>query len=147
MLPFPHIFAFFTHFLFPTTIYHHQHHQHSTIMSSDNKNTFPCLNNTNWGQWADNMEAYLSTKELWEYVDGSCVQPRLVDPTKPTLEEKKELSDWRRKSARASGEIWLGLEDSQKVHVKDLKGDPVAMWKKLESVHLPKTSWSPFQCL
>src|SRR3984893_7552965 len=131
MLPLPHISLFspIFHFLPPSI---------TTIMSSDNKNTCPCLNNTNWGQWADNMEAYLSTKELWEYVDGSCVQPSLVDPTKPSLEEKKELSDWRRKSARASGEIWLGLEDSQKVHVKDLKGDPVAMWRKLESVHLQK---------
>ena len=90
------------------------------------------------------MEAYLSTKELWEYVDGSCVQPSPVDPMDLTLEEKKELADWRRKFARAAGEIWLGLEDSQKVHVKDLKGDPAAMWRKLESVHLQKRPGARF---
>jgi len=40
--------------------------------------------------------------------------------------------------ARASGKIWLAIEDSQKVHIKQKKGDPVAMWWKLNSVHLQK---------
>ena len=56
------------------------------------------------------MEAYLSTKELWEYVDGSTPMPT-------TTAEVKELAEWKRKTAKASGEIWLAVEDSQKVHI------------------------------
>ena len=57
---------------------------------SDNKQAFPSLS-SNWGQWADN---YLSTKELWEYVDGS--SPKLVpaDPAHPTTAEVLSLADW-----------------------------------------------------
>ena len=84
------------------------------------------------------MEAYLSTKELWEYVDGSTPRPLPADPARPTAVEAKELNDWKKKAGQASGEIWLAIEDSQKVHVKDVKSDPAAMWFKLENVHLQK---------
>ena len=96
-------------------------------MSSETKRTFPALNATNWGQWADNMEAYLSTKELGEYVDGSMPAPAPVDPNAPTADEKKQLSEWKSKAAKASGEIWLALEDNQKSHVKEVKSDPMQM--------------------
>ena len=62
-------------------------------MSTNSKRSFPALSASNWGQWADNMEAYLATKELWEYVDGSTPIPLAADPTKPTLAEKKEITD------------------------------------------------------
>jgi hypothetical protein len=107
-------------------------------MSFDTKRTFPALSSSNWGQWSDNMEAYLATKELWEYVDGSTPQPVPADTAHPNAAEKKELAEWKRKAAKASGEIWLALEDNQKVHVKASKGDPAAMWKALEAVHLQK---------
>lgn len=113
-------------------------------MSSESKRTFPALNDSNWGQWSDNMEAYLSTKELWEYVDGSTPLPPPRDPNSPTAAEKKEIADWKRKAAKASGEIWLALEDNQKVHVKEVKSDPASMWKKLEGVHLQKKSGTRF---
>ena len=107
-------------------------------MSTDSKHNFPHLNASNWGQWSDNMEAHLQTKELWEYVDGSTPRPTFANPTQPTASEQKELNDWKRKAGKASGEIWLSLEDNQKVHIKDVKSDPAAMWSKLESVHLQK---------
>ena len=113
-------------------------------MSSDNKHSFPALNSSNWGQWSDNMEAYLATKELWEYVDGSTPRPTFANATAPTAGESKELSEWKRKAARASGEIWLAIEDSQKVYIKELKGDPALMWKKLEDVHLQKRPGTRF---
>ena len=114
------------------------------MSSSETKRTFPALNASNWGQWADNMEAYLSTKELWEYVDGSTPVPVAADPNAPSADEKKEVSTWKRKAARASGEIWLALEDNQKSHVKEVKSDPVQMWKKLEGVHLQKKPGARF---
>ncbi len=107
-------------------------------MSTDSRHSFPALSSSNWGQWSDNMEAYLATKELWEYVDGSMPKPVAADPAKPTADEKKELGDWKRKAAKASGEIWLAVEDDQKVYIKEVKGDPCAMWIKLESVHVQK---------
>jgi hypothetical protein len=111
---------------------------------SETKRTFPSLSASNWGQWVDNMEAYLSTKELWEYVDGSTPKPTPADPANPTASEKKDLADWKRKTAKASGELWLAIEDSQKVHVKDIKSDPAATWRKLEGVHLQKKPGARF---
>ena len=113
-------------------------------MSSENKRTFPCLTSANWGQWADNMEAYLNTKELCEYVDGTMPKPVPGDPSNPTAEELDKLANWKRKAGKASGEIWLAIEDDQKVHVKDVKGDPTAMWVKLESVHVQKRPGARF---
>ena len=85
------------------------------------------------------MEAYLNTKELWEYVDGTMPKPVPSDPSIPTA---KELDNC--KAGKASGEIWLAIEDDQRMHVKDVKGDPTAMWVKLESVHVYKR---PGTCL
>ena len=73
------------------------------------------------------MEAYLQTKELWEYVDGTLATSVPVDTTRPTPSEQKDILDWKRKAGRASGEIWLAIEDDQKVHVKECKGDPAKM--------------------
>src|SRR6266487_2437815 len=108
------------------------------------KRSFDLLSSSNWGQWADNMEAYLSTKELWEFVDGSTPKPTPADASKPTAAEAKELEEWKRKAAKASGEIWLAVEDSQKVHIKEVKGDPAVMWAKLEGVHLQKKPGTRF---
>src|SRR6266487_1758563 len=105
---------------------------------ADTKRTFPTLSSSNWGQWADNMEAYLCTKELWEFVDGTTPKPSPADPAAPTSAEVKEVADWKWKATKTSGEIWLAIEDNQKVDVKESKGDPAAMWKKLEAVHVQK---------
>src|SRR3984957_3031698 len=116
----------------------------SSKMSSGNKRTFPCLTSANWGQWADNMEAYLNTKEIWEYVDGTMPKPVPSNPSIPTAEELDTLANWKRQAGKVSGEIWLAIEDDQKVHVKDVKGDPTAMWVKLESVHVQKRPGARF---
>ena len=84
------------------------------------------------------MEAYLSTKELWEYVDGSILKPVPVDPSRPSADEIKEPADQKCKARKASGEIQIAIEDDQKVHIKDIKGDPAAIQVKLESVYIQK---------
>jgi len=103
---------------------------------SDQKRTFPSLSGTNYATWADNMEAYLCTKDLFTVTDGSEPEPQLADATKPTATEVKDLRVWKSRKAKASGELWLAVEDEQKTHIKELKGDPVEMWKKLKEVHL-----------
>jgi hypothetical protein len=39
---------------------------------------------------------------------------------------------------KAAGMIYNAVEDGQKLHLRGIEGDPVAMWKKLELVHLSK---------
>src|ERR1700674_4251067 len=75
---------------------------------------------------------------------GQHLDPLLPIQHSLTASEQKELNDWKRKAGKASGEIWLSLEDNQKVHVKDVKSDPAAMWSKLESVHLQKRPGTRF---
>ena len=84
------------------------------------------------------MEAYLSTKELWHYVNGSTPEPTPAIKDAPTPAERQELTEWRLKCAKASGEIWLAIEDNQKVHVKGVKGDPPKMWNSLEAIHVQR---------
>jgi len=70
------------------------------------------------------------TKEVWSLVKG--------EETQSSPSEPKELKTWRLNRDIAAGEIYLSLEPSQLVHIKNLEEDPVQMWKKLESVHLQK---------
>ena len=110
---------------------------------SEHKRTFPSLSGTNYPTWADNMEAYLCTKDLFTVTDGSEPEPVPVGD-KPTNAELKEIREWKSRRAKASGEIWLAIEDEQKMHIKLLKGQPEKMWAKLKEVHLQK---KPGACL
>ena len=71
-------------------------------------------------------------------VDGSLPKPEAKDPANLTSAENQELSDWKRKTAKASGEIWLSVEDDQKMYMKEMKGDPTAMWRQLVAIHVQK---------
>jgi hypothetical protein len=96
------------------------------------------------------MEAYLGTKELWHYINGSTPEPKPAIKDASTPAEKQELGDWHHKCAKASGEIWLAIEDNQKVHVKEVKGDSPKMWKSLEAIHVqkkPATQFNTYQSL
>ena len=48
------------------------------------------------------------------------------------------MDDWEDKALRAAGEIYLSLPDDQKTHLEDISDNPVAIWTKLETVHLQK---------
>ena len=82
------------------------------------------------------MEAYLNTKELQEYVDGTMPKSIPSHLFNTSSEEVDKLTNWKYKAGKASAEIWLVIEDDQKMHVKDIKGDSIIMWVKLESVHI-----------
>ncbi|KZT19015.1 hypothetical protein NEOLEDRAFT_1033846, partial [Neolentinus lepideus HHB14362 ss-1] len=106
------------------------------------KRPFPALGECNYGSWADDMEAYLKTLNLWDVTDDPTAAPLPVDAANPTTEERKEVRDWEMlglyciRHISASGQIWLAVEDGQKVHVKDVKNDPAKMWLKLKEVHV-----------
>ena len=99
-------------------------------MASDRHSGLVKLGESNYSSWAEDMCAYLMTKEVWSLVKGEDVQP---PPS-----ESKELKAWRINHDIAVEEIFLSLESSQRVHVKGIMEDPVEMWKKLKSVHLQK---------
>jgi hypothetical protein len=110
----------------------------------ETKRTFPSLSEANYATWADNMEAYLCTKDLFTVTDGSEAEPRPADRAKPSTSEVKDLREWKSRTAKASGELWLAVEDEQKAHIRSLKGDPVKMWAKLKEVHLQKKPGARF---
>ncbi|KAJ7078538.1 hypothetical protein C8R43DRAFT_816680, partial [Mycena crocata] len=96
------------------------------------------LSASNYGTWEDNVGAYLGTKGLLGQIDGTDEQPLPENPDKWTSEERKELREWETRKAKASGEIWLAVEETQKVHIKLLQGNPTAMWIALKNVHVQK---------
>jgi len=110
---------------------------------SEHKRTFPSLSGTNYATWADNMEAYLCTKDLFTVTDGSESEP-VSAGDRPTSAELREIREWKSRRAKASGEIWLAVEDEQKTHIKPLKGQPEKMWAKLKEVHLQKKPGARF---
>jgi len=95
--------------------------------------SFTKLNNSNYLQWKDDMEAWLRSVKLWRLVSGVAKAPQLS--SSPTPEELSALELWEDNKDRAAGTIMLWLEQDQKVHVSGIRDDPIAMWKKLESVH------------
>ncbi|KZT18488.1 hypothetical protein NEOLEDRAFT_1192461, partial [Neolentinus lepideus HHB14362 ss-1] len=114
------------------------------------KHPFPALGERNYGSWADDMEAYLKTLDLWDVTDDPTAAPLPVDAANPTTEERKEVRDWEKRKGQASGQIWLVVEDGQKVHVKDIKNDPAKMWLKLKEVHVqqkPGTRFNAYDAL
>ncbi|KZT25624.1 hypothetical protein NEOLEDRAFT_1029899, partial [Neolentinus lepideus HHB14362 ss-1] len=90
----------------------------------------------NYGSWADDMEAYLKTLDLWAVTDDPTAGPLPVDTVNLMMEERKEVWEWEKCKDQASGQIWLAVEDGQKVHVKDIKNDPAKMWLKLKEGHI-----------
>ncbi|KZT18336.1 hypothetical protein NEOLEDRAFT_1080519, partial [Neolentinus lepideus HHB14362 ss-1] len=115
------------------------------------KRPFPALGERNYGSWADDMEAYLKTLDLWDVTDDPTAAPLPVDATNLRTEERmKEVRDWEKCKGQASGQIWLAVEDGQKVHVKDVKNDPVKMWLKLKEVDVqqkPGTHFNAYDAL
>ncbi|KZT17967.1 hypothetical protein NEOLEDRAFT_1199958, partial [Neolentinus lepideus HHB14362 ss-1] len=114
------------------------------------KRPFPALGECNYGSWADDMEAYLKTLDLWDVTDDPTAAPLPEDATNPTAEERKEVRDWEKRKGQASGQIWLAVEDGQKVHVKEVKSDPAKMWLKLKEVHVqqkPGTRFNAYDVL
>ena len=101
----------------------------STNLNMDNL-TFrlTLLNNTNYPQWKGEMRAVLQKKKLWSLVAGT--------RKKPTDEDKKQA--WDDDAAMAAGDIFLGVQVEQRVHLNNIAEDLVKMWLKLKAVHLQK---------
>ena len=104
------------------------------MSSSDSLPKFKPLSNSNYPEWCGEMKAWLMKNGLWRLVSGR--------ETKPIKEEA--LATWEAKAERAAGEIFLLVENDQRVHFCGFEEDPVEIWKKLESAHLSKKPGARF---
>ena len=65
---------------------------------------------------------------------------RLVSKKETKLPASKadKLEKWEMKAEKAAGEIYLLVENDQRVHFRGHKEDPIKMWELLEAAHLSK---------
>jgi len=88
------------------------------------------------------MEAHLQTK------DYGVLEVQHLDHLQSNTAyglRAERAERWKRKR-KASGEIWLSLEDNQKVHVKTSSSDPAALGQNWRAF-IYRTSWDSLQCL
>ena len=63
---------------------------------------------------------------LWRFVSGK----------ETKLKKKDELNKWEAKAEKTAKEIYLFVENDQRVHFRGHKEDSIKMWKLLKDAHL-----------
>jgi hypothetical protein len=106
----------------------------TTMSTTEGMAKIKPLSNSNYPEWAGEMKAWLMRNGLWKLVSGK--------ETKPKIEET--LYVWETKAERAAGEIYLMVENDQRVHFRGSEENPVEMWKLLEAAHLSKRPGARF---
>ena len=81
---------------------------------------------------------------LWMLVKGVELKPEGVDSKALTAAEDAAILAWEIKAGKAAGELYLAVQGDQRTHLSGIEDNPVAIWTKLESVHLQKHSGSRF---
>ena len=92
------------------------------------------LSNSNYPEWAGEMRAWLMRNSLW----------RLVSERESKPKEGEPLAQWEIKAEKAAGEIYLLVDNDQRVHFRGYEEDPIQMWKLLEAAHLSKKPGARF---
>jgi hypothetical protein len=105
-------------------------------MSSDNNTMarIKPLSNSNYPEWSGEMKAWLMRNELWRLVSKKEVKPSAAE----------ELNKWEAKAEKAAGEIYLLVENDQRVHFRGHEEDSIKMWELLEAAHLSKKPGARF---
>ena len=75
---------------------------------------------------------------LWMLVKGVELKPEVVDSKALTATEAAAILAWDIKAGKAASELYLAMQGDQRTHPSGIEDDPVAIWTKLESVHLQK---------
>ena len=88
------------------------------------------------------MEAWFHAQALWRLVSGASTTPRVSQVPKEGEEEKLEA--WQLKADKAAGIIWLMVDNTQRVHFRGIKNDPLKMWDALKDVHMQKRPGTRF---
>ena len=106
-------------------------------MSSDNTMAkIKPLSNSNYPEWCGEMKAWLMRNGLWRLVSKK--------ETKPAASLADELEKWEMKAEKAAGEIYLLVENDQRVHFRGHEEDSIQMWELLEAAHLSKKPGARF---
>ena len=88
------------------------------------------------------MEAWFCAQALWRLVSGASTAARVSQSPKDREEEKLEA--WQVKADKAAGIMWLMVENTQRVHFRGIKDDPLKMWDALREVHMQKRHGTRF---
>jgi hypothetical protein len=99
--------------------------------SSDTSPHITPLNNTNYQIWCMEARALLRKKGFWPLVHGD-------EPCPSQQTDPKDYKQWKKDASMAAGELFLIVDHDQRIHFQGIDDDPIAMWAKLESVHLHK---------
>lgn len=99
------------------------------------------LNGKNCHLWARQVTFVLIGRDNFEHVSGEKSKPKANDPSKPTAEEKKEISEWR----KSDNLVMSWLRTSMEPHISDLMtylDTALDMWVKAETVFGKKKNYS-----
>jgi hypothetical protein len=92
-------------------------------------------NPSNYTSWSENMESYLKTRREWLPVIGRFPEPEFLDVDAPTCQERIDHIEWQETKDSAAGTIFLCIDESQKDHICDCRGNPEQMWDQLKELH------------
>ena len=81
---------------------------------------------------------------LWMLVKGVELKPEGVDSKALNSAEAAAILAWEIKAEKATSELYLAVQRDKRTHLSGIEDDPVAIWMKLESVHLQKHPGSCF---
>ena len=62
----------------------------------------------------------------------------------PEPSKVAELLDWKMRSLKAAGGLFLAVQHEQRIHLTGIESDPLAIWTKLESIHVSKRPGARF---
>jgi len=114
----------------------------TTLLMSSSISLFDKLNSNNYNTWNGDMEACFCAQALWRIVSGVSKLPTVR--ATPKEGEEDELEAWQLKADKAAGIMWLMVDNTQRVHFRGIKDDPVKMWGALMEVHMQKRPGTHF---
>ena len=99
------------------------------------------LNGKNYHLWARQVTFGLIGRDKFEHVTGEKSKPKAEDPTHPTVEERKEISEWR----KSDNLVMSWLLATMEPHISDLMtylDTARDMWVKAETMFGKKKNYS-----
>lgn len=89
------------------------------------------------------MTAFLKSKGLWMYVDGSYTLPSPAETT-PTTDEQKLIREWKKEDGMALGYITLYIAANLNTHVKE---NSKLTWDSLKAQYSSTNTAAAFEWL
>lgn len=107
------------------------------MSNSKEPTSVPVLSKDNYPAWSRKMKAYFFLHDLYELVLGEDLKPTETD----------DQSKWIRRQRQAAAAITMSIDETNAIHIDDISDDPVAMWKKLASMHNNKPPGTRFNAM